>query len=107
LKESLKIHDSKTVEENIPLLKEAFLNLKNAQPVPLTNDEMNYYLQKKFCLDGGISVQSVMATSKAGNVSYSETIEALVELDPPIVIRYSPCRGERDMQKTISLDGAP
>jgi hypothetical protein len=59
LKESLRIHDSKTVEANIPLLKEAFLNLKT------------------------------------------------VELDPPIVIRYSPCRGERDMQKTISLDGAP
>ena len=86
--ESLKVYDSKTVKENISLLQEAFLNLNNAQPVPLTQDEMTYYLQEKFCLDGRISVQSVMATSKACKVSYNDTIKALVELDPPIVTRH-------------------
>jgi hypothetical protein len=40
---------------------------------------MTYYLQRKFCLDGHISVQSVMATSKAGKVSYGDTIKAVVE----------------------------
>jgi hypothetical protein len=46
------------------------------------------YLQEKFCLDGRISVQSVMATSKACKVSYGDTIKAIVELDPPIVTRH-------------------
>ena len=86
--ESLKVYDSKTVKENISLLQEAFLNLNNAQPIPLTQDEMTYYLQEKFCLDGRISVQSVMATSKACKVSYNDTIKALVELDPPVVTRH-------------------
>jgi hypothetical protein len=87
--ESLKVYDSKTVKENISLLQEAFLNLNNAQLIPLTQDEMTYYLQEKFCLDGRISVQSVMATSKACKVSYGDTtIKALVELDPPIVTRH-------------------
>jgi hypothetical protein len=67
--ESLKVYDSKTVKENISLLQEAFLNLNNAQPIPLTQDEMTYYLQENFCLGGRISVQSVMATSKACKVS--------------------------------------
>jgi hypothetical protein len=86
--ESLKVYDSKTVKENFSLLQEAFLNLNNAQPVPLTQDEMTYYLQEKFCLDIRISVQSVMATSKACKVSYGDAIKALVELDPPIVTRH-------------------
>jgi hypothetical protein len=81
------VYDSKTVKENISLLQEAFLNLNNAQPIPLTQDEMTYYLQEKFCLDGRIRVQSVTATSKACNVSYGDTLKALVELDPPIVTR--------------------
>jgi hypothetical protein len=86
--ESLKVYDSKTVKENISYLEEAFLNLNNAQPVPLTLDEMTYYLQEKFYLDGRISVQSIMATSKAMKVSYHDTIKALVELDPPVVTRH-------------------
>jgi hypothetical protein len=86
--ESLKVYDSKTVKENISLLQEAFLKLNNAQPIPLTQDEMTYYLQEKFCLDGRISVQSVMATSKVCKVSYGDTLKALVELDPPIVTRH-------------------
>jgi hypothetical protein len=65
-----------------------FLKLNNARPVPLTHDKMTYYLQEKFCVDGRISVQSVMATSKAGNVSYGDTIKALVELNPPIDTRH-------------------
>jgi hypothetical protein len=83
--ESLKIYDSNDVKENISLLQKAFLNLNNAQPVPLTHDEMTYFLQQKFCPDGRIIVQSVMAMSKAGNVSYEDTIKALVNLDPPVV----------------------
>jgi hypothetical protein len=86
--ESLKIYDSNTVKEIISFLQEAFLKLNNARPVPLTHDEMTYYLQEKFCVDGRISVQSVMATSKAGNVSYGDTIKALVELNPPIDTRH-------------------
>ena len=86
--ESLKVYDSKTVKENIAQLEEAFLNLNNAQTVPLTEEEMTYYIQEKFCLDGRISVQSVMATSKAGKFPYSQIILALIELDPPIVTRH-------------------
>jgi hypothetical protein len=89
--ESLKVYDSKTVKENISYLEEAFLNLNNSQslsPVPLTLDEMTYYLQEKFCVDGRISVQSILATSKAMKASYHETIKALVELDPPVVTRH-------------------
>jgi hypothetical protein len=93
--ENLKVYDSKMVKENISLLQEAFLNLNNAQPIPLTQDEMTCYLQEKFCLDERISVQSVMATSKACKVSYGDTIKALVELDPPIVTRH----------KMAALDG--
>jgi hypothetical protein len=58
--ESLKIYDSKAVKEIISLLRDAFLNLNKAQPIPLTHDKMTYYLQVKFCLDGRISAQSVM-----------------------------------------------
>jgi hypothetical protein len=65
--ESFKVYDSKTVIENIWYLEESFLNLNNAQPIPLALDEMTYYLQEKFCLDGRISVQSIMATSKSIN----------------------------------------
>jgi hypothetical protein len=86
--ESLKIYDSNDVKENISLLQKAFHNLNNAQPVPLTHDEMTYFLQQKFCPDGRIIVQSVMATSKAGNVSYEDTIKALVKLDPPVVTHH-------------------
>jgi hypothetical protein len=81
-KHALEVYDFKTVKENISYLEEAFLNLNNAQPVPLTLDEMTYYLQEKFCLDGRICVQSIMATSKAN------TIKALVEVDPPVVTRH-------------------
>jgi hypothetical protein len=98
--ENLKVSDSKTVKENISHLEEAFLNLNSAQPVPLTLDEMTYYLPEKFCLDGRISVQSIMATSKAMKVSYHETIKALVELSRRHTPQDgSPRRGERDMQK--------
>ena len=86
--ENLKIYDSKTVKENIALLEDAFLHLNNAQAIPLTEDEKNYYIQEKFSLDGRISVQSVMATSKAGKAPYVDTIKALIELDPPIVTRH-------------------
>jgi hypothetical protein len=86
--ESLKVYDSKTVKESISYLEEAFLNLNNAQPVPLTLDEMTYYLQEKFCLDGRISVQSIMATSMAIKVSYQENIKALAEVDHPVVTRH-------------------
>jgi hypothetical protein len=60
---------------------------------------MTYYLQEKFCLDGRISVKSVMATSKACNVSYNDTIKALVELDSPIVTRHKMAAlvGEKDI----------
>ena len=59
------LYVSKTAKEIIAQLEEAFLNLNNAQTVPLTEEEMIYYIQEKFCLDGRISVQSVMATSEA------------------------------------------
>ena len=86
--ESLKVYESKTVKENISYHEEAFLNLNNAQPDPLTLDEMIYYLQEKFCLDGRVSVHSMMATSKAMKVSYHDTIKALIELDPPVITRH-------------------
>jgi hypothetical protein len=54
------LEDSKAVKEIISLLRDAFLNLNKAQPIPLTHDKMTYYLQVKFCLDGRISAQSVM-----------------------------------------------
>jgi hypothetical protein len=49
---------------------------------------MTDHLQEKFCLDGRISIQAIMATSKVMKVSYHETIKALVELDPPVVTRH-------------------
>ena len=45
---------------------------------------MTYYIQEKFCLDGNVSVQSDMATSKAGKFPYTQVIRALIELDPPL-----------------------
>ena len=82
--ESLKVYDSKTVKENIVLLEEAFLNENNAQTVSLREEEMTYYIEEKFCLDGHISVQSVMTTSKAGKFPYTQVIRELIELDPPL-----------------------
>jgi hypothetical protein len=69
---------------------------------------MTYYLQEKFCLDGRLSFQSVMATSKACKESYNDTIKALVELDPPIVTRHKMAAlvGEKEICRKISLDGA-
>ena len=72
----------------IAQLEEAFLNLNTAQTVPLIEEEMTYYIQEKFCLNGRISVQSVMATSKAGKFPYPQIILALIELDPLIVTRH-------------------
>ena len=55
--EILKVYDSKIVKDNIALLEDAFLNLNNAQTVPLTEEEMTYYIQEKNQrLDGRISV---------------------------------------------------
>ena len=42
--------NSKTVKENIALLEEAFLNLNSAQTVPLTEEEMTYYIQENSAL---------------------------------------------------------
>jgi hypothetical protein len=89
--ESIKIYDSNDVKENISLLQKAFLNL-NTQPVPLTHDEMTYFLQQKFCPDGRIIVQSVMATSKAGNVCTKTR---------------QPLSGRKRYTETIPLNGAP
>ena len=97
--ESLKVYDSKIVKVNIALLEEAFFNLNSAQTVPLTEEEMTYYIQEKlFCLDGRISIQSVMATSKAGKFPYSQIFRALIELDPPIVShKMSALVGEKEI----------
>ena len=86
--ELIKVYDSKTVKENIVLLEETLLNLINAQTVPLTEEEMTYYIQENFCLDGRISVQSVMATSKAGKFLYSQIIRAFIPLGPPVLTRH-------------------
>jgi hypothetical protein len=82
--EGLKICDTKTVRENIATLEEAILNVDNAQNYAMKPEDKLYYLHEKFSLDGGISVQSVMATCKAAKATYNDAVKALIELDNPV-----------------------
>jgi hypothetical protein len=60
---------------------------------------MTFYIQENFCLDGRISVQSVMATSKDGKFLYSPIIRALIQLGPPVATRHkmSALVGEKEI----------
>ena len=86
--EDLKISSSKTVKENISALEESIRILNIAQGVDMSADDKLYYLHENFLEDKRTSVLAIMAVSKSSKMTYLDTVNHLIEMDPPILSHH-------------------